>query len=230
MPQFEYINSEEYFDNIRKCKNIICFGAGAKLRQALVLLNNIDIRPTVICDNNPELWGKTTEFNGESFEIVSYEKVKTELEEYTILLTMSIHNATETYQQMCDKGEKNNIFQFCNPFKVDNLLLQSKNIDNDFNNYQIVYNKLADDISRKLFVLNLNYKITGDMLDLYKMTSGNTFFDEVVIGDQTDAVYVDVGAYTGDTILKFLEYCGGKYKQYMALKQIKEIMFLYVIL
>ncbi len=212
MSQLEYICSEKYFENLKKNKNIVCFGAGGKLRQALVLLDTMDIRPTVICDNNSELWGRSISFKGKSFEIISYDEVKSNFEEYVILLTMSIRNAIETNQMLRQKGEGHSIFQFCNPFKVDNFLIPSKDIDNNFNNFQDVYEKFADDTSRKLFELNLNYKLTGDMFDLYQMTEGNTFFDEAIIGGRADSVYIDIGAYTGDTILKYLEYCGGKYK------------------
>ena len=208
MSQLEYICSEKYFENLKKNKNIVCFGAGGKLRQALVLLDTMDIRPTVICDNNSELWGRSISFKGKSFEIISYDEVKSNFEEYVILLTMSIRNAIETNQMLRQKGEGHSIFQFCNPFKVDNFLIPSKDIDNNFNNFQDVYEKFADDTSRKLFELNLNYKLTGDMLDLYQMTEGNTFFDEAIIGGRADSVYIDIGAYTGDSILKYLEYCG----------------------
>ena len=70
------------------------------------------------------------------------------------------------------------------------------------------YNKLEDDVSKEIFLLNLQYKITGNMMRLYELTNGSTFFDKDIIGFHTNAVYVDVGAYTGDTVCDFLQYAG----------------------
>lgn len=208
MTKFEYLDSEKYFDFIRGHRNIICFGAGAKLCQALELLDCVNIKPTIICDSNPMLWGTTICYGEDVYEITDYDDIKNGLNDYIILLTMSSHNAWEVYQLLRMKEENGNIVQFCNPFKVDHFLLQSQNIEEHLNDYERFYNKLEDDVSKEIFLLNLQYKITGNMMRLYELTNGSTFFDKDIIGFHTNAVYVDVGAYTGDTVCDFLQYAG----------------------
>ena len=44
-----------------------------------------------------------------------------------------------------------------------------------------------------------------------KYIDGNTFFDEKLIPMSEHYSYVDVGAYTGDMLLRFYAFCGGKY-------------------
>lgn len=218
MKKFKYIDSEAYFTEIKKFKNIICFGAGGKLREALIIFRKIGIKPTAICDNDPDLWGKIVEAEGIEIEIESYDSVVKRLDDYVILLTVMIKSAEAIYRSLRQTGEKHPIYQFCNPFKVGEQLIDSKEVDKNYANYEKIYDRLADDLSKEIFELNLNYKISGNMLELQKRMEGNSFFDEELLEVHSEGVYIDIGAYTGDSILKYLEYCRGQYKHIYAVE------------
>lgn len=203
------VDKNEYFEKIRSCPNIILYGIGGKARQSLDLLQSLEIYPVVACDKNPELWGGIISIGSTKIEICSFESVREKYKKYTILLTVSIKNAVEIRKELIKSGEKNPIYHLCNPYKVDFELSEPK--DNE--KIKEIYESWSDMLSQELFVQNYNYKLTGNMLELYTKTDGDTFFDDELVLRREDHIYIDVGVYTGDTICKFLEYTRGKYQQ-----------------
>lgn len=55
--------------------------------------------------------------------------------------------------------------------------------------------------------------MTGNAFELFDQIDGESFFDENLIGNNKDNVYIDIGAYTGDTIYRFYAFSKGKYKK-----------------
>lgn len=207
------INAESYFNSIRENKNIIMFGAGSKARQIIKLLEDRDIFPCEVCDNNKELQGQ--QFMGK-YEIKSYESVRESYESYCILITTTINIAVNIKKFLIDAGEKNPIFHMCNFFKVDVEFLEYNAVVCD-EKYNKAYTLLEDEISKRIFIKNINSKLTGNGLPLYDEIGGaSSFFDEDLFEMSKGEIYVDVGAYTGDTLLQFLEFCRGKYKKIYA--------------
>lgn len=76
------------------------------------------------------------------------------------------------------------------------------------------YNLMADERSKSIFADMINYKISGK-LEYLKRNMGCRAddFDELLrLGD--DEVYLDLGAYDGDTVLEFVEHSQGYEKIY----------------
>ncbi len=87
---------------------------------------------------------------------------------------------------------------------------------------QMVYDKLADERSREVFADILNYKISGKLEYLRHSTSQRQ--DDLIelLDFSEDEVYVDLGAYDGDTIREFLKLTGNTYRQIFALEPDKK--------
>lgn len=206
------VDPETYFSDIRRHKNIIMFGGGSKAHQVIALLEDWNIFPCEICDNNKELQGQKFM---EKYVIKSYEKIKKEYDSYCIIITTTITNAISIKEGLIKAGEKNPIYHVCNFFKVDEEFLEYENVINE-EKYKKAYDLLEDEVSKRIFIKNVNSKMTGNGLELYDEMTGNSFFDEELLGKSVTDVYVDVGAYTGDTLLQFLKFCRGKYHKIYA--------------
>jgi FkbM family methyltransferase len=77
------------------------------------------------------------------------------------------------------------------------------------------YNYLSDEISRQTFIAYINSKISGQPDDLYDLRDTGVYFNSLVdLG--SNEVFVDCGAYDGDTILQFHKAVGGKYEKIIA--------------
>lgn len=83
---------------------------------------------------------------------------------------------------------------------------------------QSAYEIFADDLSRRVFENVLMFYHTGDiaLLDPITTDKDEAFDNILMLG--SDEVYLDLGAYNGDTIEEFLQYTGGDYKKIIALE------------
>jgi len=72
-----------------------------------------------------------------------------------------------------------------------------------------VYNALSDDLSRKTFKDVLLYRLTGKINYLFDCESSVAEGYELLQLGQHE-VYVDLGAYRGETVTEFLEFAGAK--------------------
>ncbi len=77
---------------------------------------------------------------------------------------------------------------------------------------QSVYDMLADEKSRQAYADVINFKISGKIDYLNGCTTPKEeIYSEIIrLGD--DEVFVDLGAYNGDTVQEFTEACGGNFR------------------
>lgn len=80
---------------------------------------------------------------------------------------------------------------------------------------ELVYRRLADDQSRQVLAGALNYKLSGKISYLEKITTARRE-DLQLLALGRQEVYVDGGAYNGDTVQEFLDLTGGSYVQIYA--------------
>lgn len=75
----------------------------------------------------------------------------------------------------------------------------------------LAYDLLADDFSRKIYEGYINFLFGGEISVLQDITTPEEEAFSEILHLCEDEVYVDIGAYRGDTVDAFLKYCGGKY-------------------
>ena len=76
-----------------------------------------------------------------------------------------------------------------------------------------MYNKLADEQSRKVFANVLNYKLSGRPEYLWQCETDRTEDLMQLFSFGKEESYLDLGAYDGDTVREFLQLTGGSYKK-----------------
>ena len=205
--------AKEYFEKLKK-KGVVLFGGGSKARQVIEILIDKGIKIVGVCDNNEKLWG-TEIYKG--LIVQNFLQVKEEYPGVIVLLTTAINNALSIYQTLDNTVES---YQFCNPFKVEKGLLNDREIEKNKGQIQEILRCLEDEWSRDIFIENINYKLTGNMLPLIEMITGTnsvlTYFDDELFENEKSHTYVDIGAYTGDSITSFLMAVGGNYTKVIA--------------
>ena len=92
-------------------------------------------------------------------------------------------------------------------------------IRNNQEKFQETYDCLADELSKKTMLAYLNLKISGDItwnLDVCKHEP--EYFISDLFQVPENGVYVDCGAYRGDTIEGFVNWCHGNYDHIYAME------------
>lgn len=91
-------------------------------------------------------------------------------------------------------------------------------LEENFDKIQLVYDRLADEYSKQVYINVLSFKITGRLDYLRKCTSlPDEAYNNILRLGHCET-YVDLGAYTGDTIAEFLSYTNGRYQDIYALE------------
>lgn len=83
--------------------------------------------------------------------------------------------------------------------------------------FQMAYDLLEDDLSRKIFIAHINSKISGCSNEIAGYQSDflyNYEFDLLDLNEKE--IFVDCGAFDGDTISEFVEYVENSYEKIIA--------------
>lgn len=83
---------------------------------------------------------------------------------------------------------------------------------------EAAYALMADGQSRLVFRNTLLFYLTGELPLLDEMTTEKDEAFETILRLGGNELYVDLGAYNGDTIDEFLHYSGGSYRKIVALE------------
>lgn len=75
---------------------------------------------------------------------------------------------------------------------------------------------LADDFSKNVFDGYINFQYSGRLEYIFNVETPEEELFSSCISLTENEVYVDIGAYRGDTVEKFLKYTGNKYKRIIA--------------
>lgn len=97
-----------------------------------------------------------------------------------------------------------------NEGNYEELFLRSKSLKEHIDDFAFLYNNLEDYRSKKTLyaILNNWYNFDFETLKAVSETNYSHYFDLDLIKPNKDEVFVDLGAYTGDTIIDYLNNYG----------------------
>lgn len=92
----------------------------------------------------------------------------------------------------------------------------------NISSFEKAYARLEDELSKRNMVAYLNAKMTKDDACIFSVfTQNSTYFDNDIIKFGKEEVYLDLGAYDGESIRKFMEKCSD-FKQILAIEVMAE--------
>lgn len=140
----------------------------------------------------------------------------------------------------------NVVIGFCDPVKTQFLIYNSVILKSQFyllwepycmyewdegylnknwNKIENVYQNLSDSISKNILDELINAKLTGWGKRLLYLADNRQYFNELTFCQNSEnEVYVDCGAYIGDTIMKYASFTNGKYRKIYAFEPNKQNM------
>lgn len=86
------------------------------------------------------------------------------------------------------------------------------------NKFDFVYNRLADEKSRQVYLDIINFKISAKVQYLFNgFTDKNDIYKNILKLNDNETI-IDLGAYDGDTIKEFTDFTNGGYRRIYALE------------
>lgn len=207
----KFNDESNLYSNRFKGKKICIFGAGQWGWIALRGFRENGLEVSFFCDNNPEKNSGGFEMDG--IPCISPLQLSEIKDEVVVFLAL-LYGAEDVHKQLKNYGIEN-IFRFLS-FKFIFLDFWEKNSINDFeDDIKKAYGILDDEKSKQIFEFCLNSWV--DNIIVYnEIRSANAYFEDGLIEIKSDEVFVDVGAYTGDTFEEFLEKAKNGFEKYIA--------------
>lgn len=143
------------------------------------------------------------------FKVKPVSEFEKEYENFTVVIAFgsSVNSVTENIKNL---SKKHTVLVPCVPV-VGNVIFDDDFINENENEINKAYTLLADEKSRNVYASYVNFEYSGKIGYLFRCESGEeeAFLNCIHLGKTEN--YVDIGAYRGDTVEKFLSYTGGKY-------------------
>jgi FkbM family methyltransferase len=212
----------ETFDSVAGGCPLVLFGAGAFGQRTLKGLRAIGIEPLAFCDNNAALWG--LEMGG--LPVLSLPEAATKHgRDAAFAITIWSGHATD---KMADRetqlralGCRSVVhwgllywrYQALFPYYAANaahlVLQQAAEVG-------ACTALWADDFSRREYLAQIRWRLHFNFAALADPVTGPLYFRDELRKLSTDEVFVDCGAYDGDTVRSFLEHSTGRFRKIFA--------------
>jgi len=199
---------------IKSSKYVCVFGIGAISYPIISSIKNFtDIKIDFLSDNDQTKWGKSFHNDLKCISPAELEKYKNDI---AILITTQHYK--KIYAQLLEKGFKK-IFAVTE-YRIlnDGYFKDKQNLQAIKNNALKVMDILEDERSREImFTLIKNwFDFNVDEVGYEEIFTYDQYYPTGIIKLSEKEVFVDVGAYNGDTIFDFLKRTNNKFDSILA--------------
>ena len=188
---------------------IVLFGAGNLGRKALRCLRSIGVEPLAFADNNSALWGSTADGTA---VLAPPEAAKRFGASALFMVTIwsRDHDFRKTREQLCALGCGRVIstselrWKFAAELLPDYCQDLPRRVYEQKAEVTNAANLWADEPSQQEYLNQLRWRTQGDMGALAAPTAEESYFMNSLYSFQPEEVFVDCGAYDGDTVKQVL--------------------------
>jgi len=192
----------DLWENLKSTKsNILLYGMGNGADKIIKVLekNNIEFKG-IFASDGFQKEGKT--FHG--FPILTLSDFEEKFSDITVLLCFGSAR-TEVIENVKKIKTKHTLFAPDVPVYGD-ILFDKDFYENTKARHDKIYNLLADDVSKNTFENTVKYKLSGDVDYLFSCETPIAETYNNILNLSDNETYLDLGAYTGDTVKEFLSF------------------------
>lgn len=193
-------------------KGIYLFGASSTGRMFLEQVAE-KFRICGILDNDTGKWGEVWQVSGKEITVQGIQVLETSEKEDIVLIASTWY--LDILKQMEAFGYQGKVFSFLSMRKVLGGGSLKRSICEFEEHFDEVKDLLADEESVRILQAVLKKRKNAE-LDYSDIKSGSAYFLPDLIRRRKDAVYVDAGAYNGDTVKAFADFQNQEYKKVFA--------------
>lgn len=146
----------------------------------------------------------------------SLSQIESLIDDFVIVLAFGA-GYESLYRRITDMAEKHTLIAPDVPVVGDGIVTYEYCMEHA-KEIQLVYDMLADDLSKKTFADVLNFRISGKIHYLTDCTCDKQDIFGKIFHLTDNEEYIDMGAYNGDTVIEFSRLTNGRYKRIFALE------------
>lgn len=187
-------------------KKIILFGAGNCGHIVYRFLTKEGVEITAFCDNR--LAGSIDEET--NIRIIGPEELTADTKRFFIVITVADKPVYQKiYEQLMESGFDGNQCLFMENY-IERIPIEF--LVKNREKYKEAFELLADEMSREIYIERIKRVfLLSDISHIMALATEQYFDEKVELTEQE--VFVDCGAYIGDTAMEFIQRVKGKYRQ-----------------
>lgn len=198
--------------SLESLKKIIILGASDEGRRFAAYCKNADIEIVSIIDDNPDLVMQRIE----GTEIKTFMSLDGESKDIPVIIAS--HRVLGAYNRLKDMGFNNvaplAVVEVAFPGSFEpHMFYQNwfEDLVDNVKEYEALRAKLADDKSRLLLDALLHFRLDLNPKHIEPEIEFDLYGSDLIADTAEDQVYVDAGAFDGDSCRLFIERVGGKF-------------------
>jgi FkbM family methyltransferase len=221
--QAEKIREGSLFDAQagRPDRQLVLYGAGELGKVVLAGLRNEGIKIAAFSDGNEQLWGRTID----GVRVLPPKDAAQQYGEhaaFVVTIFNSQHSFPQTQDRLMNLGCHRVLSCLALFYRFPDRFLPYWAVDLPHKLVEKgdrlggVYSLLADVESRQEFLRELQWRMELDFDPSPSRSIQEQYFPEDLLTIQAGEVFVDCGAFRGDTLSEFLARSGGRFQRYLA--------------
>lgn len=193
-------------------KPVVLYGMGLGAEKIMDTLAVYGVEIADIFASDEFVRGHT--FRG--YKVLKYSEVCNKYKDFNVVLCFASH-LDEVIDKIVKINSEHTVFAPDVPVAGGGLFSREFVEDNE-DKFDFVYEHLADDESKRVYLDILNFKISGKIEYLLNsFVDKNDVYSEILQLSDNETI-LDLGAYDGDTIREFCTYTNGRYNKIIALE------------
>ena len=185
---------------------IIMYGTGNGADKVLDIFSEKGISIDGVTASNSFV--RSRSFRG--FQVMPLSYFEEKYESFTVIIAFGT-SIPEVMDNIYHIAEKHTVLVPAVPV-VDSVIFDDAFLNEHDAQINTAYNLMADDFSKKIFSGYINFLYSGELDALRKITTPESEAFTSILKLNNHEVYIDIGAYRGDTVDTFLKYSGDAYK------------------
>lgn len=209
----EKITEKNVWDSLKEAQlPIVIYGMGNGADMMIKLLKEIGVDFADVFASDEFVRGHS--FHGK--RVLKYSELCEKYDDFVIVMAFAVHD--EKMLNRVKELSKKHTLYFPDVPVVGGDLFTREYIEQHDEEFDKVYSLLADEESKKSFVNILNFKVSGKTQYLFscEKEKAKVYSEYLKLG--SDEIFMDLGAYDGDTIREFVEATKNQFRKIYAVE------------
>lgn len=209
----EKIYEKNVWDSLKETTlPIVIYGMGNGADMIIEKLESIGVSFVDVFASDEFVRGHS--FHGKT--VLKYSQVCEKYDDFVIVMAFAVHDE-KMLNRVRELSQEHTLY-FPDVPVVGNGIFSREYVQEHNKDFDLAYSLLSDEESRKSFVDVLNFKVSGKPEYLFKCEKKKEeiYSDFLHVG--SGEIFMDLGAYDGDTVREFLAASNNKYRKIYAVE------------
>ncbi len=209
----EKIKEKNVWDYLKETSlPIALYGMGNGTDMIIEKLSEIGVTPAEIFASDEFVRGHS--FRG--YKVIKYSDVCEKYDDFVIVVCFAMHDEA-MLEKIRKMSEEHTLFAPNVPI-VDDGIFTREFIEEHDAEFDEAYSLLSDEFSCQSYIDILNFKVSGKVEYLFKCQKNKEEIYSEYLNLGENEIFMDLGAYDGDTVREFLQATDGKYEKIIAVE------------